>query len=131
MVKKLAFFVSDYKNHYKGQYIRPIMAKEWVGKCNSCNKWRTNFDTYKSATRRDEEGKPADFVLVSGICSAPIQKKCCANGCPHCGGTGMHPTPSPPLTHIERAEILIEIQEQEAANYELEQMQILYGKDYR
>ena len=93
---KRACSVSDYKNDYKGASIAYGMAKEWVGKCNSCNKWRTNFDTYKSATRRDEEGKPADFVLACGICSTPIQRKCCASGCPHCGGSGMHPKPSPP-----------------------------------
>ncbi len=131
MVKKLASSVSDYKNHYKGARIRLVMAKEWVGKCNTCNSWRTNFDTYKKATVRDDEGFLSGFVKACTFCSTPIQLKCCANGCPHCGGTGMHPRPSPPLTHIERAEILIEIQEQEAANYELEQMQILYGKDYR
>jgi hypothetical protein len=107
------------------------MAVEWVGKCHNCDKWRLMHDTYKAATERDEQGKPCKFVLKCSLCSNPIQKKCCADGCPHCGGTGMHPIPQPPLTHAERAEILIEIQEQEAANYELEQMTILYGKDYR
>ena len=130
-MKKPVSSVSDYKNHYKGASIAHGMAKEWVGKCNSCNKWRTNFDTYKSATARDENGKPTDFKLVCGVCSTPIQRKCCANGCPHCGGTGMHPKPLPPMTHQERAEILHDLQLQEADNWHNEQMQILYGKEYR
>ena len=130
-MKILACSVNDYKNHYKGQQIRLVMAKEWVGKCNSCNKWRTNHDTHKKATARDEEGNLIAFVLACSFCSAPIQRKCCASGCPHCGGSGMHPKPLPPLTRRDRELILLEIQKEEADNWHNEQMQILYGKDYR
>ena len=107
------------------------MAKEWVGKCNDCNKWRTNHDTHKKATARDDEGNLTSFVLACDFCSYPIQRKCCANGCPSCGGSGMHPKPSPPLTHRDRELILLEIQKEEANNWHNEQMQMLYGKDYR
>ena len=43
----------------------------------------------------------------------------------------MHPIPRPPLTHQDKAEILLELQLEEAENYHQEQMQLLYGKDYR
>jgi len=93
MVSKPACSVSVCKNHYKGQRIRLGMAAEWVGKCNDCECWRTIHDTHKVATARDEDGKPSNFVLKCDFCSTPIQRKCCASGCPSCGGTGMHPKP--------------------------------------
>ena len=97
MVKKTACFVSVYKNHYKGQRIRLVMAAKWIGKCHECDKWRTAHDTHLSAFTKDKDGKPIFDTRVCAYCSTPIQFKCCASGCPHCGGTGMKPLPQPPF----------------------------------
>ena len=71
------------------------MAAEWIGKCLTCNKWRTNHDTHRNATTKNKNGDPANFVLVCGFCNGAIQMKCCDDGCPHCGGTGMMIPPQP------------------------------------
>ena len=74
------------------------MAANWIGKCNECDRWRTIHTTHRRATTIDNEGYPDKFVLSCDFCNKPIQRKCCASGCPSCGGSGMHPIPQPYTT---------------------------------
>ena len=130
-MKKPVCSVRDYKNHYKGGRIRVIMAKEWVGKCNSCNKWRTNFDTYNKATVRDEKGflswiRKGVYLFVN---SRSTQVLCLSlpslwwiRNAPQAFATTYSPG--------ERRDTL-NSNKKSSNNWHNEQMQILYGKDYR
>jgi len=93
------------------------MAAEWIGKCESCDKWRDKHDTHRKATRRDSEGNPSGFVIACDFCSTSIQLK---------------PTrPQPPLTPIEKEEILLELDLLRAEEWHSEEMNRLYGEDIR